>query len=290
MNSDNVIISINQDSCIKCGKCVRVCPANVMCQESKGGCIDVKNIEGCIACGHCMDVCPTDSVQHSRFPPEKVHTIDYSNLPTPEQVMLLIKSRRSNRALTSKPISEQVIRQIVEAANYAPTASNNQQVSITVITDPELLRQASETTIRAFDSAITKLNFPVVRWLLKPFLRDIYDQIPAFYRYKQQHQNGEDPILRKATVLLVFHTPKSSELGCQDANLAYQNASLMAQSFGVSQVYMGFVMRAIKQGHRKTFSRMFRVDGTIHAIMALGIPAFRYAKYTEKSILSVKKE
>lgn len=284
MDSERVIININTDNCVQCGKCARVCPATVLCQESKGGRIDVKNIEGCIMCGHCVDVCPTDSVQHSLFPPEKVHSIDYSALPTPEQVMLLIKSRRSNRTITSKPIPEQQLRQIVEAAHYAPTASNNRQVSITVITDPELLRGVSEMTIRTFDSVIRKLNFSVVRWLLKPFLRDVYDQIPAFYRYKQLHQNGEDPILRKATALLVFHTPKSSELGCQDANLAYQNASLMAQSFGISQVYMGFVMRAIRQGHRKAFSRMFRVDGTIHAIMALGIPAFRYAKYTERGI------
>lgn len=96
-----MIISITTDNCIKCGKCARVCPTNVLCQTSKGNRINVTNIDSCIACGHCVDVCPADSVQHSLFPSEKVHTIDYSKLPTLEQVMLLIKSRRSNRALTS---------------------------------------------------------------------------------------------------------------------------------------------------------------------------------------------
>lgn len=81
-------IHINQNTCIRCKKCVRICPSVLFTlQEDKG--IEV-NADDCISCGHCVAVCPTNSIEHADFPPEKVHTIDRSQLPTADQVELLI--------------------------------------------------------------------------------------------------------------------------------------------------------------------------------------------------------
>ena len=203
-------------------------------------------------------------------------------MPTPEQVMLLIKSRRSNRALSSKAVPPEKLEQIIEAARYAPTASNRQQVSCTVITDPDTLRQIGDFTIGVFDAAAKKLMNPIVKFLFRPFLRQAYQYLPTLQRLKQLHEDGYDPILRKATALILFHTPASCHFGREDANLAYQNASLMAQSLGVAQIYMGYVIRAIEKDRNGTFSRITGTDEKIHAIMALGIPLFRYLNYTER--------
>lgn len=281
MKLTSKLIIVRDESCIKCGKCAKVCPAGVLTQKQKGGIINVEYIDSCIVCGHCVDVCPTASVVHSDFPPEKLHPIDYSLLPTPEQVMALVKTRRSNRAITSCPIPQDMLNRIVEAAHFAPTASNERNVSFTIITDPEKLRQISDFTINKFDSGARILMNPIVKVLLKPFLKEIYDILPAFYRYKQEHKAGNDPILRRATALLIIHTPKSSEFGCENANLAYQNASLMAHSLGVSQIYMGFVIRAIRKYGSSKFSQITGVNGKVQAIMALGIPAFKYPQYIE---------
>lgn len=275
-------IEIERESCIKCGKCVRVCPAGIMVQRTKDAEIALENPNSCIRCGHCVDVCPTDSVLHSVFPPETQHKIDYSLLPTPEQVMLLIKSRRSNRALSTKPVPQEMLDQIVEAARYAPTASNKQQLSFTVITEPEKLRQVSDFTIGVFGSLLKKLMNPIIKGILKPFLRDVYKYAPSFERMIKAHEAGDDPILRTATSLLIIHAPKSNRFGCEDANLAYQNASIMAQSLGVSQIYMGFVITAIKQERKGTLNRTLGIKGDIHAVMALGMPAFNYPKYTDR--------
>lgn len=239
-------LNIDQESCIKCGKCVRVCPSDIFTQERAGETIGLVRVESCIVCGHCVDVCPTGSVLHSEFPPEKTHTIDYSQMPTPEQVMLLIKSRRSNRTLTSRPVPKEMLDKIVEAAHSAPTATNSQSLSFTVVTDPRKLRQVSDYTIGVFDSLAKLLLNPVVKCVVKPFMKDVYKYVPVFNRLKEEHKAGKDPILRKATALLLIHTPKSNRFGSEDANLAYQNASLMAQSLGVSQIYMGFVLTAIR--------------------------------------------
>lgn len=275
-------VNIDQNSCIKCGKCVRVCPSNIFTQEETGSSIGLVHTESCITCGHCVDVCPTDSVLHSDFPQEKVHTIDYEKMPTPEQLMLLIKSRRSNRTITSKPVPREMLEQIVEAGHCAPTATNAQTVSFTIVTDPAKLLQVSEYTIGIFDKLAKLLLNPIVKCILKPFMKEVYGYVPVFGRLKRDHSEGKDPILRKATALLIIHTPKSNRFGSEDANLAYQNASLMAQSLGVSQVYMGFVLTAIKQEGKETLARTLGIDGKIQAIMALGMPAFKYSKYADR--------
>lgn len=275
-------LDIHQDTCIKCGKCVRVCPSQIFTQEATENPISLVHIDTCIACGHCVDVCPTDSVLHSDFPSAKVHTIDYGRMPEPDQLMLLLKSRRSNRTITSKPVPKEMLEQIVEAGHCAPTASNGQTVSFTVITNPTKLLQVSDFTIGVFNKLAKTLLNPLVKCILNPFLKEVYGYVPAFQRLAKDHKEGKDPILRKATALLIIHTPKSNRFGSEDANLAYQNASLMAQSLGVSQIYMGFVMTAIKQEGKGTLARQLGIDGKIHAIMALGMPAFKYSKYTDR--------
>lgn len=278
----NRTIKIEKESCIKCGKCAQVCPSGIMVKDESSKEINLIHPEHCIGCGHCVDVCPSDSVIHSDFPAEHVHPIDYSQMPTPEQVMLLIKSRRSNRTITSKPVPQELLEQIVEAARYAPTATNSRQISFTLITEPEKLLQISNYTIGVFNSLAKLLLNPVVKLFLKPFLQDTYKYVPMFESLKQEHAEGKDPILRKATALLIIHTPKSNRFGCEDANLAYQNASLMAQSLGVSQVYMGFVLTAIKEDHKNRFNSITGIEGKVQAIMALGMPAFKYPKYVDR--------
>lgn len=99
-------------------------------------------------------------------------------------------------------------------------------------------------------------------------------------RLKEQHRVSHDPMLHKVTALLFFHTPPSCRFGCEDASLANQNASLMAQSPGVSQIVMGDIIRTIRNDG--VFPQITGIDGKIQAIMAPGIPAFHYPKYTDR--------
>ncbi len=285
----NISIAIDQETCIKCGKCVRICPANIFTQESTAGEVGLQHIQTCIKCGHCVGVCPTFSVLHSLFPAEKVHPINREVLPTPEQTMLLIKSRRSNRAFSKKPIPEDMLEQILEAAHRAPTASNMQQVDFTLVTDQQTVQKVIDLTLSIFLELAKRLENPILKPFLKKLIPDAYKALKYVQMMKDEREKGNDPILRKATTLLLIHTPKDSRFGFADANLAYQNASLMAESLGVSQFYTGFLCTALKQDKKGRIPELLGIKGTVHAGMGLGMPSFKFENYVDKKDIRVNR-
>lgn len=283
-------IAIDKETCIRCRKCVRICPAEIFTQEGANGEIGVQHIQSCIHCGHCVGVCPTFSVIHSEFPASKVHPINPEELPTPEQVLLLIRSRRSNRAFSKKAIPADELDMILEAAHRAPTGTNAQNISFTLVTDPQKIRRVLELTVEIFSELGKKLNNPFLKPILKKIVPDAYKYLPFLSKMKEEVEAGEDPILRKATTLLLIEAPKKSNLGYADANLAYQNASLMAESLGVSQFYTGFLCIALQQDKKNRIPEYLGITGKVHAGMGLGMPAFTFENYIDRKEIRVNRQ
>lgn len=275
-------IEIDQSSCIRCGKCIRICPATLFDADRATKEIHVSNVEHCIGCGHCVAICPTNSIEHSTFPESTVHAFNRTALPTAESVELLIKSRRSNRSFSSKAVPKEFLEKILEAAHRAPTASNEQELEYTVVTDPEKLHQISAATLEVFEDILKKIR--PVKGLVKLFAPEVIALIPQFEEMLADFANGKDRILRHAKAVILIHTSPKARFGKQDANLAYQNASLMAESLNVAQFYTGFVCVANDNDSRKRrLNKLLGIEGKIHAGMALGMPSLLFEKFIDRN-------
>lgn len=54
---------VDEESCIQCGQCVRVCPADAISWENKkeNPIIEKKD---CLVCGQCEKICPKDAIEY----------------------------------------------------------------------------------------------------------------------------------------------------------------------------------------------------------------------------------
>ena len=278
-------LKINDSRCIRCQRCVKICPAGIFYEDN--GRICIKNESSCIFCGHCVAVCPKDAVEHAAFPNGSVHPFSLADLPSPEQLMLLIKSRRSNRAFSGKEIPEESLRMIMEAAAAAPTAQNSRDVHFVLVRKPETLRAVTEYTLDSFMKVVRLLDNPFMRMLLGRKLAGVYKLVPKFKEmYRRFHAGEGDMILRDAKAVLFIYSSEKSRFGAADCNLAYQNASLMAESLGVAQFSTGFVMAALERDKKGRLNSILGLRNVkIHAGMALAVPLFRFEKYVDREDL-----
>lgn len=262
-----------KDDCIRCGRCVAVCPARILTQATKKDPIHVVNLAGCIECGQCVAICPTHSVVHSLYPDSKVHVIDKTRIPTPESMLEIMRRRRSNRSFTEQPVPIEYLEKILEAAQLAPTARNAQPLEYTLVTNAQILQAVHEATIHVCGNIYEKLKDST----------DKNERSRALYclTLMKKYKSGYEVILRGAKALIIIHSKDAGVVA--DANLAYQNASLMAEALGVAHFYTGYVRLFAASDVERAICKSLQIEGTILAGMALGMPRFTFSKYVDRN-------
>lgn len=268
--------------CIKCVRCVAVCPAHVMITNEASHAVEVDDVSRCVGCGQCAAICPTHALHHSAYPEGRIHQFKVEDCPTSEQFLLLCKKRRSNRTFSNHPVPKEWLQKIVEAGSYAPTAHNAQDVCYKVITSGPQLQILSRFVADTYKNIIRTLQNPLLKPFLRRFRPQYYDNLPAMQNVVAEYNKGNDTILRKATAVILVYTVRCDFFGATNADLAYQNMSLMAETLGVSQFYAGFLCSAIRL-KRGGLEKIIGIEGEIHAAMALGLPKIKFDAYVERS-------
>ena len=92
-------ITYNAELCKRCGLCATACPLAIPVQRTKGTIPEIDNarLESCFRCGHCVAICPQGAISHSHFPEGTVTPVSTEQVPTYDQVIELVRSRRSKR-------------------------------------------------------------------------------------------------------------------------------------------------------------------------------------------------
>lgn len=126
------------------------------------------------------------------------------------QILDIIKRRRSIRAYKNKPLSTDTVNSLLEAAKHAPTARNLQQLEYKVITNKDLIKKISDRI-----TTIVKKEYPSIQ---------MRDRSSLFY---------------DAPLLIIITGPKENTWIYSDAALAVQNIMLYATSIDLGTCFIG---------------------------------------------------
>jgi len=287
-------VTIDSERCKKDGLCAMICPDAVIQQDEKATVpkISDEHIARCIACGQCMAICRHDAISHSEFPVTTIQAIPIEQMPTSEQVLTLLKTRRSIRTFRDKPVAKDTIETIIDGARFAPSGHNSQSTEFLVVQDKVVLNKVSAMVIEYLKFEIKRFSNPFFRTMALLADRDLAEsglrEIPGFKRLIQKFESGADPILNGAPVLLVFHARRTDGYGDVNAQLALQNASLVAHALGVGHFYTGFVLSPCRAPMARVWNRRMPSllgipsDNNLYGALALGYPIPRFKNMIER--------
>lgn len=138
-------------------------------------------------------------------------------------VMDNIYQRRSVRNFSDKEITDEIIKELIRAGTYAPTAMNMQPWRFVVVKSRRLIAEYDERAKKDF-IAMHKDT-----------------KIPELSGYLRNMSKPEMHLFYGAPVLILIFT-SSEGIGEQDCALAAENMMLAAHSFGIGSCWIGLAI------------------------------------------------
>lgn len=250
-------VIIDTGRCVGCGLCARACAAhNIVIRQKKAELL----LDDCILCGHCTAVCPKKAVTISGYDagqPEKRADIRLN----PDEVIEVIRFRRSIRKFKQKEIPKEVIEQILEAGRLTHTAKNMQDVSFVVL-DREKGR-IEQMAVRMFQ-------------MLKPFA-DLLS-----------------PMARNTKIdghFFFFHAPIAIVILAKDKTngiLAAQNMEFVAEANGLGVLFSGFFTMAANTSRKLKRSLGIPRGKRAAMTLVLGYPDIKYLRSAPREKADVR--
>lgn len=279
-------IITNNELCKGCGTCVLCCPETVFLQSREGEPPEVVREEICISCGQCVAICPQGAISHPDFPQGSIKPVNQDNIPSVEQILEMLKTRRSVRAFKDKPVEKEMIEKIVDGARFAPSGHNAQSTGFIVVQDKDTLNNISESSARYLAKTIKQLRNPLVRTLLLMVARHeiegVLHLLPDFERIVNDVQNGKDTVLFNAPALLFFHADKSINFSDVNATLSLHNAALVIYGLGLGSFYAGYLVSACKRDDSIPGLLSLPKNHQIFGALAVGYPKFKFKNWIER--------
>lgn len=228
MCSSNLVI--DKEKCVHCGKCIKDCIAySLEFDEDKFPQYAEDGEERCIKCQHCFAVCPTGALSIFNKNPQESDSINPIN---PDDLLNLIKSRKSVRAYKPQNLDSERMNKLKDMLKWTPTGCNFHKMHFAFVDDIEVM-----------DDLRNKINTRITKLLTsKPM--DI--PVKKFASYKDAFLRGEDIIFRGAPHMVIVSTPVSAPCTNVDPIIALSYLELYAQALGVGTLWCGFAQMCFK--------------------------------------------
>jgi nitroreductase/Pyruvate/2-oxoacid:ferredoxin oxidoreductase delta subunit len=280
---------IDPDLCIGCGECVRVCPSGTI--EMREWKAEVTG-ERSLGCGHCAAVCPVEAVRVAAVDPDSLRFRTFSCRPEWQPhgafdtagLVGLMASRRSCRNYDETPVPRAVLEDLVKIGATAPSGTNSQRWSFTVLPSRAAVMALGDGVAGFFK----RLNRLAENALLRGSLRlcgkkELSDYYRDYHQSVQEglaewEQHGRDRLFHGATAAILVGSRPGASCPAEDALLATQNILLAAHAMGLGSCLVGFAVSAMEKAPGIKTALGIPAAERIHAVIALGHPAETYLR------------
>ncbi len=270
------------DDCTACGFCAEVCPSLVFAEDAEANKFLPKAANRCIACGHCAAVCPVDAIT--------VEGIEFSKLADDLKAQIAdapfpdwLKTRRSIRKYSEKPVSRQEIERVLSLAAFAPDAHNLRRTRFVVVNSKNQLAELEievqkniETLFKSLRDKDKKAELQsrfgekAVR-IWRKLLPELRFVLSDAWREKIKFLLGAPAIVAAIAPDDELYAVSSAELAC------YQ-AMLVAHYYNLGSCWLGFFMIASAFSEKIASMLSLENNETVAGAFALGYPKYEYRK------------
>ncbi|MEA4854809.1 MAG: nitroreductase family protein [Solidesulfovibrio sp.] len=284
---------IDPEACLGCGACARACPAGVLSFDGRRA---VVAGSACIGCGQCRAVCPAEAVAlpeaenfadgFATFTPPG--TVVAPGEFSPEELVDLLRSRRSCRCYTEAAVSGPLLEDLVRAAVTAPSGTNSQAWTFSVLTSRAAVVGLGEA-VAGFYRRLNKLAANAFfrkayallgRSELENYFREYYASVAA--ALAMWDRDRTDRLFHGATAAIIIGSRPGASCPAEDALLAAQNMLLVAHALGLGTCLIGYAVEAMRHDGRVKAAAGLPREESVHAVVALGWPDVVYARQTSR--------
>ena len=292
------MLRIDKEPCKACGICGHVCPRHIPETISQDGekitIISPERLNLCMKCGHCVALCPNNAIEveglkSEEFAPFKELDIDDN------QLLSLMKQRRSARRYKDKPVPREIINRIIDAAHSSPTGSGQSTTGVIVIDNPETLATFSSHVYEMYERLEKNLKNPIARFFIKrnageKNFRTLQDFVmPGMHWYIRWYREGKsNEILRDCPALMLFHSPIYEPVGAENCLLAAFHAIMMAQVLKIGACFNDLIPPACNRvpDIRKLLG--LPDDREVYACITMGHPKYEFKKIPPRKLAEAR--
>jgi len=291
--------TIDPDLCTGCGLCVAECPRDTLALVEG---VSTAVGEHSMGCDHCAAVCPEGAVTVGFVDDDAstLRTIDVSDawLPYGEfpagDLIRLMRSRRSCRRYKPTSVPLDVLHDLVRIGMSAPTGTNSQHWTFTIVPDRASLQTLGDGVL-GFFRRLNKMAEKRTARLASRFMKGdplnhyrdtYYERIRDGIR--DYDETGRDLLFHGAQAAIVVGSEPGASTATEDALLATQNILLAAHAMGYGTCLIGFAVAAMAKEPRIAALVDIPSDEKVHAVIAMGTPAHRFERVARRATTTIR--
>ncbi len=278
--------------CDGCGLCLKVCPARAF--RFEGG-RAVFHGPCTLACDHCAAACPRQAIEVEIPKPEPFSFATFSLSPvdlSPQAgspvalapLVGLMRRRRSCRVYRDQPVPLAQLKDLVRIGLTAPSGTNSQALSFTIIPEREKLIDFGRAVARFYE----ELNRLAEKaWLRRGLKLCRRPELDLYYReyyaavkqgLQSWREGSDDRLFHGAPAAILVGTRPGASCPVEDAALATQNMILAAEVMGLGSCLIGFAVEALRRDSKVRQAVAIPGAEKVHTVMVLGYPAICFQR------------